>query len=134
MKEENQYKMGMCDIFAFAIKQLIDEGNSKIKKGEIYVVRGYYKDLNKNKIENAHVIVKIGKNKYLDVEGVKNKKDLINSIQFENIPYKIRIIKPSQNKKLFLISSKGIDEFWIEEAIDFIYNRWKYKKNFIDVN
>jgi hypothetical protein len=92
---EEGYRMGMCDVFAIAAHRYL--------KKPLYVVRGYYKnkkydpDLEDESEpefleENCHAVVKIGEDRYFDVDGIKEGDELMDVCYFENPVTGIKIV------------------------------------------
>ena len=67
-KEEDIFKKGMCDAFAIAL--------SRLNKKHIYAVRGYFTEDEEEYFEDCHIVTGLDYNKYMDVEGIKNKNKL----------------------------------------------------------
>ena len=117
LKESNQcsyYKTGMCDAFALALH--------KKTKYPLYVVRGYYWDEwnGDEAYEDVHMVVKKGNDQYLDVDGQKSYKDLINNSLFMNKVTRFEIVPISKEEALYIFTSIGVSDEDIEEAEQYI--------------
>ena len=66
------------------------------------------------------MVVKKGNDQYLDVDGQKSYKDLINNSLFMNKVTRVEIVPISKEEALYIFTSIGVSDEDIEEAEQYI--------------
>ena len=118
--ESSKYKTGLCDAYAIAMHRLFGY--------PIFAVRGYFKEDGEWNTEDSHLVVKSGA-KFIDVDGAKTKKELIDQCHFTvglGIS-KVKIEEVSEEEAAYIFTTEGVSEEQISDAENYI-NR-NLKKN-----
>lgn len=114
-KKKALYRSGMCDAYAIALSRTLNK--------PIFVVRGLYWDdvLDDMSFEDAHLVVKVGNDKFKDVDGIKSSRELKQQSYFTNKIDKV-VLKPiSEEDAMYSFASmEGVSEKDIEEARRYI--------------
>jgi hypothetical protein len=111
--EINKFRTGDCDAFAIALFRLTE------KKAPIYVVRGYFTEDGEEFYEDCHMVVKWGKDQYVDVDGEHTVQELKDRCYFNNPIERIELVKVSEEEARTIFSMEGVSEAQIERATQF---------------
>jgi hypothetical protein len=110
------YKKGYCDAYAIALGRFLGK--------ELYVVRGYYTDLDGERTyEDCHAVVKIKDGYYQDVTGERKEEELKNECLFNNKIEEIEIEPISEEELRYAFTSEGVSDSEIEIATEFIKSK-----------
>ena len=125
---EEGYKWGMCDVFAVAARRYLEK--------PIYIVRGAYKNKRHDPeregdepeflFENCHAVVKVGEDKYFDVDGIKDGETLEDNCYFENVILWKEIVPFEGDESLSsLFKCVGVNESDVLDAMDLVREVWE---------
>ena len=109
---KNSYKSGDCDVYAIALGQVLGK--------PLVVVRNYYEEDGENWYEDCHVAVKVGHDRYRDVEGIKSGEEMIGQCYFNNPIEDVKIESVSEEEAKYLMTVEGVKEQEIDKAKKFI--------------
>jgi len=110
----NIYKTGMCDAYALAQNQLTG--------APMFLVQGKWwdEDYEEWATEPCHVVVKVGENRYLDVDGEKDEEELKQACYFSGPVEEVEIVPTTPREALYLFTMEGGSDEDVERAKDFI--------------
>ena len=108
------YRGGMCDAYALAQNQLTD--------APMFLVQGKWWDEEYEEwaTEPCHLVVKVGENRYLDVDGEKDEEELKQNCFFSGPVEEVEIVPTTPEEAQEIFTTEGVSDEDVERAKDFI--------------